>query len=97
VIVMAEENVEFSAPRNARPKPPILTPEQVEFIEQFPHLCKDCKWLKPIIPGTVFPPADLVGYCKIIHWPFYWCVSKYTIVKKCRWFEKRGENQYPKH
>lgn len=81
--------VEFSFPEDAGPKPAVWTPEQGEFVKQFPHICKDCKWMKPIIPDTKFPPADLIGYCKIIHWPFYWCVSKYTIVKSCRWFEKR--------
>jgi len=52
-------------------------------------VCEQCKHLKKVIPGTVLPPEDLVGYCKKIHWPFFWCVSKDVAIPECVFFEKK--------
>lgn len=53
------------------------------------HVCVDCKHFKKIIPGTILPPEDLIGYCKRIHWPFFWCVSKDVAIPECAFFEKK--------
>jgi len=51
------------------------------------HICWNCKYLKPVIKGSNFPPADIIGWCKKIHWPLFWCVPEHKIVKKCYAFE----------
>ncbi len=52
------------------------------------HICWDCKHFKPVLKGSKFPPTDTVGWCTMIHWPFYWCVTDFNVVKKCYAFEK---------
>jgi hypothetical protein len=52
------------------------------------HMCWDCKHFKPVLKGSKFPPADTIGWCTMIHWPFYWCVTDFNVVKKCYAFEK---------
>lgn len=52
------------------------------------HVCWDCKHFKPVLKGSKFPPTDTIGYCTMIHWPFYWCVTDFNVVKKCYAFEK---------
>jgi hypothetical protein len=42
-----------------------------------------------VIEGSSFPPADLIGYCMKIHWPFYWGVAEFNVVKKCYAFESK--------
>mgnify|MGYP001627208839 FL=1 len=54
------------------------------------HICWSCKYLKPVLKDSNFPPADLIGYCKKIHWPFYWCISEYDVIKRCYAYEARG-------
>lgn len=73
---------------------PKLTPE--EFLDtvlvpekKTEHLCWHCKHLKPVLKGSSFPPADTVGWCMKIHWPFYWCVTEANVVKKCYAFEAK--------
>ncbi|HDL90001.1 MAG TPA: hypothetical protein ENG14_03765 [Thermodesulforhabdus norvegica] len=61
----------------------ILEPEK-----KTDHICWTCKHFKPVLKGSKFPPADLVGWCKKIHWPFYWCVSEYDLIKSCYAYEK---------
>jgi hypothetical protein len=51
------------------------------------HLCWNCKHFKPVIKGSFFPPADIIGWCKKIHWPHYWCVPEHRVVKKCYTYE----------
>lgn len=63
----------------------ILTPE---FTRETGHMCWDCKHFKPVIKGSKFPPADTIGWCAQIHWPFFWCVTDFNCVKKCYAFEK---------
>jgi hypothetical protein len=72
-----------------------LTPEEflakiLEPAKQTDHICWKCKHLKPVLKDSAYPPADLIGYCKKIHWPFFWCVSEYDVVKKCYAYEARG-------
>jgi hypothetical protein len=45
--------------------------------------------LKPVLKGSKFPPADIIGWCMKIHWPHYWCVADFNVVKKCYAFEAR--------
>ncbi len=78
--------------RMAEPK---LTPEQFlaevltpQFSRETGHICWDCKHFKPVIKGSKFPPADTIGWCTQIHWPFYWCVTDFNVVKKCYVHEK---------
>lgn len=52
------------------------------------HLCWDCKHLRPVLQGSKFPPADLIGWCTMIHWPFEWSVTDFNVVKKCYSFDK---------
>ena len=52
------------------------------------HICWTCKYLKPVLKDSAFPPADLIGYCKKIHWPHFWCVSEYEVIKKCYAYEQ---------
>lgn len=52
------------------------------------HICWDCKHFKPVLKGSKFPPTDTIGWCTMIHWPFYWCVTDFNVVKKCYTFEK---------
>jgi hypothetical protein len=72
-----------------------LTPEQFlatvlvpERTRDTGHLCWDCKHFKPVLKGSKFPPADTIGWCTQIHWPFYWCITDFNVVKKCYAFEK---------
>lgn len=72
-----------------------LTPEQFlaqvltpEFTRETGHICWDCKHFKPVLKGSKFPPADTIGWCTQIHWPFFWCVTTFNVVKKCYAFEK---------
>jgi hypothetical protein len=51
------------------------------------HICWDCLHLKPVIEDSSFPPADIIGWCKKIHFPHYWCVADFNVVKKCYAFE----------
>jgi hypothetical protein len=69
-----------------------LTPQ--EFLDQClkpekesDHICWDCLHLKPVIEGSRFPPADIIGWCKKIHFPHFWCVADFNVVKKCYAFE----------
>ncbi len=52
------------------------------------HICWGCKYFKPVIKNSQFPPADIIGWCKKIHWPFFWCVPEHRIVKKCYAYEE---------
>jgi hypothetical protein len=54
------------------------------------HLCWQCKYLKPVLKGSNFPPADLIGWCKKIHWPHYWCVADFNIIEKCFAYEPKS-------
>ena len=72
-----------------------LTPEQFlatvlvpEHTRDTGHMCWDCKHFKPVLKGSKFPPADTIGWCTMIHWPFTWCVTDFNVVKKCYAFEK---------
>src|SRR3990170_6355814 len=72
-----------------------LTPDQFlatvlvpEFSRDTGHMCWDCKHFKPVLKGSKFPPADTIGWCAQIHWPFFWCVTDFNVVKKCYAFEK---------
>ena len=51
------------------------------------HICWKCKGLKWVLKGSGFPPADIIGWCKKIHWPHYWSISEMDVVKKCYAFE----------
>ncbi|HDD52924.1 MAG: hypothetical protein DRI93_01940 [Aquificota bacterium] len=51
------------------------------------HICWNCRYFKPVIKNSNFPPADIIGWCKKIHWPFFWCVPEHRIVKKCYAYE----------
>jgi hypothetical protein len=62
----------------------ILTPEY----SRTGHICWDCKHFKPVLKGSKFPPADTIGWCTQIHWPFFWCITNFNEVKKCYAFEK---------
>jgi hypothetical protein len=71
-----------------------LTPQ--EFLDQClkpakesDHICWDFLHLKPVIEGSRFPPADIIGWCKKIHFPHYWCVADFNVVKKCYAFEAK--------
>ncbi len=73
---------------------PKLTPEQFLDTVLVPekssnHICWQCKHLKMVLKGSSFPPADLIGWCTKIHWPFYWCVTETNVVKKCYAFEAK--------
>jgi len=63
----------------------ILVPEKGR---ETGHICWDCKHLKPVLKNSKFPPADLIGWCTMIHWPFYWCITDFNVVKKCYALEK---------
>jgi len=72
-----------------------VTPEQFlaqvlvpQYSRDTGHICWDCKHFKPVLKGSKFPPADTVGWCTMIHWPFYWCVTDFNVIKKCYAFEK---------
>ena len=74
---------------------PKLTPDQFlaevltpEYTRETGHICWGCKHFKPVIKGSKFPPADTIGWCAQIHWPFFWCVTDFNCVKKCYVFEK---------
>lgn len=61
----------------------VLTPEK-----KTDHICWKCKYLKWVLKGSGFPPADIIGWCKKIHWPHYWCISEMDVIKKCYEFEQ---------
>jgi hypothetical protein len=42
-----------------------------------------------VIEDSSFPPADIIGWCKKIHFPHYWCVADFNVVKKCYAFESK--------
>lgn len=72
-----------------------LTPEQFlatvlvpQFTRDTGHICWDCKHFKPVLKGSKFPPADTIGWCTQIHWPFFWCITDFNVVKRCYAFEK---------
>lgn len=72
-----------------------LTPDQFlatvlvpQFSRDTGHMCWECKHFKPVLKGSKFPPADTIGWCAQIHWPFFWCVTDFNVVKKCYAFEK---------
>ena len=74
---------------------PKLTPDQFmasvlspQYSRETGHMCWDCKHFKPVQKGSKFPPADTIGWCTMIHWPFYWCITDFNVVKKCYTFEK---------
>ena len=60
----------------------ILTPEKTS-----DHMCWDCLHLKPVIKDSGFPPADIIGWCRKIHWPHYWSVADFNVVKECYAFQ----------
>lgn len=62
----------------------------MEPAKQSDHICWSCKYLKPVLKDSNFPPADLIGYCKKLHWPHFWCVSEYEVIKRCYAHEARG-------
>ena len=73
---------------------PTLTPEEFLATVLVPekktdHICWHCKHLKPVLKGSSFPPADLIGWCRKIHWPFDWCVIEANVIMKCYAFEKK--------
>jgi hypothetical protein len=61
----------------------VLTPEK-----KTDHICWKCKYLKWVLKGSGFPPADIIGWCKKIHWPHYWSISEMDVIKKCYEFEQ---------
>ena len=61
----------------------VLTPEKAT-----DHICWKCKYLKWVLKDSKFPPADIIGWCKKIHWPHYWCIPEMDVIKKCYAFEK---------
>lgn len=63
----------------------ILTPE---YSRETGHVCWDCKHFKPVQKGSKFPPADTIGWCTQIHWPFFWSITDFNVVKKCYAMEK---------
>jgi hypothetical protein len=72
-----------------------LTPDQFlatvlvpQFSRDTGHMCWDCKHFRPVLKGSKFPPADTIGWCTMIHWPFYWCLTDFNVVKKCYVFDK---------
>ncbi len=72
-----------------------LTPEQFlaeiltpEYSRETGHVCWDCKHFKPVQKGSKFPPKDTIGWCTQIHWPFFWCITDFNVVKKCYAMEK---------
>ena len=71
---------------------PKLTPEEFLATIQVPekrtdHRCWKCNHLKPVLKGSSFPPADTIGWCLKIHWPFYWCVTEPNVITKCYAYE----------
>jgi hypothetical protein len=85
----------------AHADPKELTPEEflgtVLVAEKGPetgHICWGCKHFKPVLKGSEFPPADLIGWCTQIHWPFFWCVADFNVVKECYAFEEGGYTPY---
>ncbi len=58
--------------------------------KQTDHLCWSCKHLKPVLKSSELPPADLIGWCKKIHWPDFWCVSENQVITRCYEYEPRG-------
>jgi hypothetical protein len=71
-----------------------ITPEEflakiIQPEKKTDHICWQCKYLKPVIKGSGAPPADIIGWCTKIHWPFYWCVTDFNVVKKCYAFESK--------
>jgi hypothetical protein len=69
----------------------VLVPQ---FSRDTGHICWDCKHFKPVLKGSKFPPSDTIGWCTQIHWPFFWCVTDFNVVKKCYTFEKGVYSPY---
>jgi len=69
----------------------ILTPE---YTRETGHVCWDCKHFKPVLKGSEFPPADVIGWCTQIHWPFFWCVADFNVIKECYAFEEGVYSPY---
>lgn len=72
----------------------VLTPQ--EFLDtvlvpekQSDHICWNCLHLKPVLKGSKFPPADIIGWCRKLHWPHYWSIADFNVVTKCYVFEKK--------
>jgi len=65
----------------------ILTPEKTS-----DHICWGCQHLKPVIKGSSLPPADIIGWCRKIHFPHYWCVADFNVVKECYGFQGKKKN-----
>jgi hypothetical protein len=42
-----------------------------------------------VLKDSKFPPADIIGWCKKIHWPHYWCVPEMDVITKCYAFEPK--------
>jgi hypothetical protein len=72
----------------------VLVPQ---FSRETGHMCWDCKHFKPVLKDSKFPPADTIGWCTQIHWPFFWCVTDFNVVKKCYAFEKGVYAPYQPH
>jgi len=56
----------------------LMTPEK-----KSDHICWQCKHFKWVQKGSGFPPKDIIGWCKKIHWPHYWSISDMDVIKKC--------------
>ena len=72
-----------------------LTPRQfldkvLEPEKESDHICWNCEFLKPVIKGSGFPPADIIGWCMKVHWPYYWCVADFNVVTKCFAFKQKS-------
>lgn len=68
----------------------------VKFLEQIlepekktDHICWNCKYFKWVLKGSKFPPADIIGWCKKIHWPYYWVVPEKYVIKECYCYESK--------
>jgi hypothetical protein len=62
----------------------ILEPEK-----ETDHICWTCKHFKWVIKDSRLPPADIIGWCKKLHWPFYWCISEEEVIVECYGYERR--------
>lgn len=62
----------------------VLEPEK-----ESDHLCWKCQHFKWVIKESKLPPADIIGWCKKIHWPFYWCVSEDDVITECYAYEPK--------
>lgn len=76
-------------------KKPEKTPEEflsevLEPRKRTDHVCWKCKHFKWVIKDAWLPPHDIIGWCKKIHWPFFWCVAETPVIEECYAFEPRG-------